>query len=133
MTPFSTAILRTATMPTITDFHAMTTPAAYDHPRPDRLVSGNPRRTTWNHFTNASGEVDAGVWACEVGSWRIAFPDNKDEFFFVTEGRCRLIDEQGHAVDAGPGQALVIPAGFQGVFEVLEPVKKHYVIVQRKG
>lgn len=120
-------------LPAITDFSAMTTAPVYDQPRPDRLVSGNPRRTTWNHFTSSSGEVDAGIWACEVGSWRIAFPDNKDEFFFVTEGRCRLVDQHGHAVEAGPGNALVIPAGFHGTFEVLEPVKKHYVIVERKA
>lgn len=119
-------------MPAITDFAAQSPTPAVDHPRAERRLSGNPQRTTWNHFTNASGEVDAGIWACDVGSWRIAFPANKDEFFFVTEGRCRLIDEQGHAVEAGPGNALVIPGGFQGVFEVLEPVKKHYVIVDRK-
>jgi uncharacterized cupin superfamily protein len=26
---------------------------------------------------------------------------------------------------------MVIPAGFRGVFEVVEPVRKHYVIVER--
>lgn len=119
-------------MTAITSFDSPATLPSYDHPRPDRLLSGNPRRTTWHHFTSASGDMDAGVWACEVGSWRIAFADNKDEFFFVTEGRCRLVDEQGHAVEAGPGSAMVIPAGFKGIFEVLEPVKKHYVIVERK-
>jgi uncharacterized cupin superfamily protein len=119
-------------MPAITRFSTAATIPEIDHPRPDRRLDGNPQRTTWNHYTSASGEMHAGLWACEVGSWRIAFPSDKDEFFFVTEGRCRLIDEQGHAVDAGPGEALVIPAGFQGVFEVLEPVKKHYVIVERK-
>jgi hypothetical protein len=27
---------------------------------------------------------------------------------------------------------MVIPAGFRGVFEVVEPVRKHYVIVERR-
>lgn len=120
-------------MPTITDFSAQSPLPEYDHPRAERRLNGNPARTTWNHFTSADGDTCAGIWACEVGSWRIAFRGGKDEFFFVTEGRCRLIDEHGHAVEAGPGSALVIPAGFEGVFEVLEPVKKHYVIVDRQA
>ncbi|MBV8665745.1 MAG: DUF861 domain-containing protein [Burkholderiaceae bacterium] len=119
-------------LPTVIDFSRQTIEPEYDHPRQERRLQGNPLRTTWNHFTSASDEISAGVWACEVGSWRIAFADNKDEFFCVIEGRCRVIDEAGHAAEAGPGQALVIPAGFKGVFEVLEPVKKHYVIVERK-
>ncbi|MBV8465354.1 MAG: DUF861 domain-containing protein [Burkholderiales bacterium] len=120
-------------MPSIIAFHEQDTAAEYDHPREARRLDGNPLRTTWNHFTNDSGEVFSGVWACEKGSWRIEFGEREDEFFFVTEGRCRVIDEAGKAVEVGAGQSLVIPAGFKGVFEVIEPMKKHYVIVDRKA
>lgn len=120
-------------MSTITEFRKQSPQPEYDHPRAERRLEGNPRRTTWNHYTSSSGDMQAGVWACERGSWRIAFAANKDEYFYVLEGRCRLLDEQGHAAEAGPGDAMVIPAGFKGVFEVLEPVKKHYVIVERTG
>ena len=114
-------------------FSQQTTSAEQDYPRPERRAAGNPLRTTWNHFTNDSGEVVAGVWASEVGSWRIEFGAHEDEFFFVTEGRCRIIDEAGNAAEAGVGESLVIPANFKGVFEVLESMKKHYVIVERKA
>ena len=114
-------------------FNQQTTPAEQDYPRPERAQKGNPLRTTWNHFTNDTGEVFSGVWASEVGSWRIEFGPREDEFLFVTEGRCRIIDQAGNASDAGVGESLVIPANFRGVFEVLEPMKKHYVIVERKG
>lgn len=113
-------------------FTKQSTQPEYDYPRPERLVAGNPRRTTWNHYTNDSGEVYAGVWACEVGSWKIEMSATEDEFFFVTKGRCRLTDEHGVAVEAGPSESLVIPAGFKGEFAVLEPMKKHYMIVDRK-
>ena len=119
-------------MPSIIAFGRQTVHPEYDCPRPDRVIEGNPRRTTWNHYANASGEVFAGVWASEVGSWRIEMGDTEDEFFFVTEGRCRLTDENGVSVEVGPGESLVIPAGFTGAFAVLEPVKKHYMIVDRK-
>lgn len=113
------------------DLHAVE--PEFDHPRPERLVRGNPQRTTWNHYTNASGEVFAGIWSCEPGSWRIAMGPNEDELFFVTAGRCRLTADDGHAVECSAGQSLVIPAGFSGVFDVLEPLTKHYLIVDRKS
>lgn len=120
-------------MPAIIAFSQQQTAPEHDYPRTERLVTSNPRRTTWNHYSNDSGEVFAGVWACEVGSWRIEMGATEDEFFFVTQGRCRLVDEAGVGVEAGAGESLVIPAGFKGVFEVLEPMRKHYMIVERKG
>lgn len=116
--------------PTLTAFSGATTPPAHDHPRPERLVSdNNPLRTTWNHYEQAG--VAAGVWACEPGAWRIAFAAGKDEFFHVLEGRIRITDAAGVAREFGPGEACVIPGGFTGLFEVLEPVRKHYVLVDR--
>lgn len=119
-------------MPDIIAFAQQHTAPEIDQPRAERLVNGNPNRTTWNHYSNDTGEVFAGEWHCEVGSWRIEMSASEDEFFFVTQGRCRLIDEQGKAVYASAGESLVIPAGFKGVFDVLEPMHKHYMIVERK-
>lgn len=103
-----------------------------DTPRLDRQVSGLPLRTTWNHFTNATEEVFSGVWESEVGSWRIEMGAREDEFFHVLRGRCRLHAEDGTVFDCAAGESLVIPAGFKGLFEVIEPLCKHYMIVDRK-
>ena len=116
----------------LVDFKQQQTEPETDHPRPDRIVSGNPKRTTWNHFTSSSGEVSAGVWSSEVGSWRIEHGPALDEFFFVVAGRVKVTGNDGQTVVIGPGESLVIPAGFKGVFEVIEPVTKHYVIVAGK-
>lgn len=114
---------------TLTPFGLADTAPTFDHPREGRRVSGNPLRTTWNHYENNG--VSAGVWACEVGAWRIAFADETDEFFHVLSGRIRITDDQGTAREFGAGEACVIPGGFTGLFEVLEPVRKHYVFVER--
>ncbi len=114
---------------TLTVFSGRDIAPVFDHPREDRRVAGNPLRSTWSHYARAG--VDAGVWACEPGAWRIAFAEGKDEFFHVLEGRLRITDAAGGAREFGPGDACVIPAGFTGVFEVLEPVRKHYVLVDR--
>jgi uncharacterized cupin superfamily protein len=97
-----------------------------DRPRPDRLVGGNPLRKTW--VLHEAGPVTAGMWECEVGRWRIVFPPERQEYFHVLSGRVRLHGPQG-AQDIGPGQGGVIPPGFEGEFEVLEPVRKQFVLV----
>jgi hypothetical protein len=105
----------------------------FDHPRPERRVSGNPQRTTWNQYTNASGEVYAGIWDCEPGAWRIEMGPTEDELFTVLHGECQLIAECGNTVHCGAGESLLIPAGFRGVFEVLTALRKHYLIVERRS
>jgi len=102
-----------------------------DHPRPDRLVAGNPERRTWNLYADPSDAVWAGIWACDPGAWRVAYPPGQDEFCALLEGRVRLTDSTGAAREFGPGDAFVIPGGFEGVWETLEPLRKHYVIVNR--
>lgn len=116
-------------MEKLTVFATCNTSSEIDYPRPDRQVSGNPTRTTWNHYE--SDGVASGLWDCESGSWRIAFSEGKAEFFHVISGRIRITDAAGTVSEFGPGEACVIPAGFTGIFEVLEHVRKHYVIIDR--
>ena len=105
--------------------------AVFDRPRPDRLEAGNPLRTTFEHY--ARDGVSCGIWRCEAGRWRIQFAANKHEFFSVISGRVRLYDTAGTMSEVGPGEAAVIPAGFVGQFEVVEPVEKYFVVVETGG
>ncbi len=109
-------------------FRAATGAPEIDFPKPERLVRGNPRRATVNLYTDPAGELSSGIWSCEPGAWNIDFPAGKDEYFHVLEGRLRITGTTGAAEQFGPGDAGVIPAGFKGLFEVLEPVRKHYVV-----
>ncbi len=106
------------------------TAPTFDHPRPDRLITGNPQRTTWNLYTSPDGQFSSGIWACEPGSWRIEFAQGKNEFFQVIEGRLVITDSEGVQREFGPGAAGIIPSGFKGSFQVLETVRKHYVVVE---
>ncbi len=98
-----------------------------DYPRPDRLVKANPKRETYSLYEHP--HMDCGIWQCEVGAWRIVFAANKQEFFQIIEGLVRLHDQQGGVVEIGAGQAGIIPPGFEGTFEVVQTVKKYYVVV----
>ena len=99
-----------------------------DYPRPDRLVSGNPQRITHSLYEHPN--MGCGIWECEVGSWNIVFADNKQEFFNVIEGIVRIHDRTGNFIEVAAGQAGIIPPAFQGRFEVVEAVKKYYVLVE---
>lgn len=102
------------------------------HPRPERLEVGKPLRETWTAVTAPVGQASAlssGLWRCEPGRWRIEFGAHQQEVFTVLSGRCRVHDRLGGWREAGPGDSLHIPVGFQGAFEVLETVTKAWVIL----
>lgn len=108
------------------------TPPAVDHPRADRRLDGCPRRETWTFHEAPQGDLSAGLWTCEPGHWRIVFPPGKEEYFFVLEGRLRLHDAaRGTFTEVVAGQGAVIPGRFEGSFEVIERVRKHFVVVDR--
>lgn len=99
-----------------------------DYPRPDRLAKGNPKRQTYALYQQDS--LSCGIWQCEVGAWNIQFPDNRQEFFTLLEGVVRIHDAKTQQyIEVKAGEAGIIPASFLGMFEVLEPVKKYYVLV----
>jgi hypothetical protein len=111
--------------------HPVDTPEI-DHPKPERRVQGNPLRETWNRVDEAlaAGRVYCGVWRCEPGRWRIALGATERELFTVLSGRCRVHDARGGYQEAGPGEALYLPPGFAGEFEVLEHLTKTYMIAE---
>ena len=111
--------------------HPVDTPEI-DHPKPERRVQGNPLRETWNRVDEAlpAGRVYCGVWRCEPGRWRIALGATERELFTVLSGRCRVHDARGGYQEAGPGEALYLPPGFAGEFEVLEHLTKTSLIAE---
>ena len=42
----------------------------------------------------------------------------------------RLTASDGTACEFAAGDAFVVPAGFTGTWETLEPARKHYVILE---
>lgn len=101
-----------------------------DFPKSERLITGNPKRETWNLVDSnlPAGQVFSGIWRCEPGRWRIAMGPNERELFTVVSGRCRVHDACGGHEEVNPGEGLYLPPGFEGEFEVLEPLTKTYMI-----
>ena len=116
-------------MSTLLSFADTAPEPSTDYPEEDRLLRGNPMRTTWNRYENNG--VFMGEWACEAGMWRIAFGPDEHEYFQVISGRCRVHDDNGAVREFGPGDGCMMGPGFKGAFEVTEPLLKRYMIVDR--
>jgi uncharacterized protein len=86
---------------------------------------------TLNHYTDPTEQFFAGIWHSSVGAKSVNYTE--EEVCMILEGRVRLTDLQGNAKEFGAGSTFVLPAGFKGTWETLEPVKKIYVIWQAKS
>jgi len=93
-----------------------------------KLLAGNPKQTLWNHYVDPTGKFSTGVWQSEVGKWNIAYTE--EEFCQLLEGVSIISDSSGTAVRVSAGDSFVIPRGFVGSWEVVEPTRKIYVIYE---
>lgn len=95
-----------------------------------RLASGSPMPAQFvrNGYTDATGRFFGGLWSSGVGAWRVVYTEN--ELCVLTEGRVRISDDAGRSWTFGPGDCFVMPTGFEGLWEVLEPARKFYAIYE---
>lgn len=99
-------------------------------PTADRLLAGNPRMTVANYFTDTTQQFYSGRWSSSPGKWRIRYTES--EFCCLTRGRVVLENGQGDRWEFGPGAGFVVPAGFEGTWEVLEECTKFYAIFEAR-
>ncbi|MET0291740.1 MAG: cupin domain-containing protein [Steroidobacteraceae bacterium] len=97
-------------------------------PASDRILAGDPVQRVWNLFSSADGRFHSGLWACERGKWRVVFTES--EFCHLLEGVIVVTSEDGAVHRYEAGDAFVSPAGFTGIWEVLEPARKRYAIYE---
>lgn len=93
-----------------------------------KCVRGQPIQRTWNQFTSSDEKFFCGTWEAEPGCWNIAYTEN--EYCHILSGRSVLRDSSGEEQLLQAGDQFVIPAGFEGQWEVLETTSKIYVIYQ---
>jgi uncharacterized cupin superfamily protein len=94
----------------------------------DRVISGTPQAVVTNRYADPSGQFFAGDWSSTVGKWQVEYTEH--EFCQLTAGRVVLTAQDGREWRFGPGDAWVIPAGFRGTWETIEPAAKRYVIFE---
>ncbi|WP_217702974.1 cupin domain-containing protein [Microbacterium tenebrionis] len=67
-----------------------------------------------------------GLWHGEPGSVSSdSWPYT--EFCVMIEGRVAVVDAEGGRREFGAGDAFVVPRGFRGTWETIEPSRKYFV------
>lgn len=72
------------------------------------------------------GSPEAGLWECTPGAW--ACRVERDEFCHFLSGRCVYTHESGERTEICGGDTAFFPSGWNGTCEVLETVRKVYLI-----
>lgn len=111
----------------IIDFKKSTASSATSVVDAERRISGAPEQCVQNIYASASQELLSGTWSSEVGKWSVDY-SYRHEFCYLVRGHIVLTDKDGEESTFKAGDAFVIPVGFKGSWEVIEPVTKHYVI-----
>lgn len=94
----------------------------------ERLIAGSPLQTVANAYSDIGNAFHCGVWEGGVGAWRVAYTEH--EFCHLLAGRVCLRGNDGSETTVVAGDSFVIPAGFEGVWEVLESARKLYAVYE---
>lgn len=99
-------------------------------PSAEKLISGSPRHSLSNYFSDPSQQFFAGRWSSTPGTWRVRYTEN--ELCVMMTGKVIIKSDGGASNSFGPGAAFVIPAGFSGTWTVLEECTKIYAIFESR-
>lgn len=97
----------------------------------DRLVSGQPTQAVANAYSSVDQRFHSGIWEGDVGAWRVRYTEH--ELCHMLAGKVRIVDQEGCETIVVAGDSFVIPAGFEGIWEVLEPARKLYAVYEPAG
>ena len=99
-------------------------------PAADRLIAGDPRQSIANYYTDPTQQLSSGRWSSTPGKWRIRYTET--EFCCITQGQVALENLLGDRWEFGPGAAFIVPAGFEGTWEVIDDCTKFYVVFEAR-
>lgn len=100
-------------------------------PSAERLLAGSPQLQVRNFFVDASQQFFAGRWSATRGKWRVRYTEN--ELCVMTAGCVVIENSEGERRTFRAGDAFVVPAGFEGTWEVLEDCSKIYAIFEARA
>ncbi len=84
-----------------------------------------PKQTDSGFFED--GNLSAGTWECEPGTLKLDM--GVTEFCHLLKGHWILTSESGQVTEIKAGDSWVFPLGWKGTAEVVETVRKVYLVV----
>lgn len=95
----------------------------------EKLISGNPKQSLWVEYQDKSAQFFAGIWASEIGEWRVSYTE--EEYCCILEGESVITSAEGEVFTVKEKDEFVIPAGFSGTWRVVEPTKKRFIVYEK--
>ena len=115
----------------IIDFAQVNTEAERYRPAAEKIISGDCEQAVYNHYESPCGQFACGVWEGGAGHWRVHYTEH--EYCEILAGVSVLHDEDGGSKTLRAGDRFVIPAGFRGSWEVVEPCRKIYALFEAQS
>ena len=88
-------------------------------------IGNLPEQTDSGFFEE--GNLFAGTWECEPGILQLDL--DLTEFCHLLKGRWILTSESGQVTEIKAGDSWIFPRGWKGTSEVVETVRKVYMII----
>ena len=97
--------------------------------KPTTLTPGQKEgaKSLW---TSPDGALDIGVWECTPGLFT-ADRSAAAEFCHFLQGKIVMTHVDGTKKTLGPGDAIMLPKGWKGTWEIVEHTRKIYVFDSR--
>jgi len=89
---------------------------------------GSP--TTASRTFYSVGPTEVGCWTCSPGSFSASKPRDWTESFHVIEGVFFLTNSDGSARRCVAGDTVQLPKGWSGHWDIIEPVRKLWVVTE---
>ena len=94
----------------------------------EAVLSGSANESGEVHFEAGEGKLTVGTWECTPYAENLSCPDFA-EYSTILKGKVALTNPDGTVETFEAGESYVLPVGWEGRFEVLETLRKIYVIV----
>lgn len=95
--------------------------------KPTTLTPGQQEAAV-SLWTSPDGRLDIGVWECTPGRFT-ADRSAAAEFCHFLQGRIVMTHLDGTRRELGPGDAIMLPQGWKGTWEIVEQTRKIYAIL----
>lgn len=89
-------------------------------------IGALPLQTDCGFFNE--GPYTAGTWECAPGTLKLDL--EVMEFCHLLEGHWKLTSESGVVTEVRAGDSWIFPKGWKGSAEVVEKVRKVYLIIE---
>lgn len=94
---------------------------------PEAILSGFANEQGAVHFERPDGTLVIGTWESTPYAEMLSYPGGT-EYSTILSGKVAITNPDGSVETFGPGESYVMPAGIEVRFEVLETMRKVYVL-----